>query len=218
MFKGKELGRTRMNRLKVWVWFVGLSLSMICAADGVDQLLAFQRSVTTVRAVFHQTVTDENGEAVQESTGVVLLSRPGRFRWSYKEPFEQLVVSDGTTIWFYDADLDQVTVRESDGVVGGTAALLFSRNGDMEKEFVLTPEKGSQGVEWVRARPKEKGSSFGSIRIGFKEGFPAGIELQDNFGQTTQLEFSHVELNPRIGDNRFRFIPPPGVDVLQSGE
>ena len=207
-----------MNRLKVWVWFVGLGLSMACAADGVDQLLAFQRNVSTVRAVFHQTVTDENGETMQDSTGVVLLSRPGRFRWSYKEPFEQVVVSDGTTVWFYDADLDQVTIRESDGVVGGTEALLFSRNGDIEKEFVLTPEKESLGVEWVRARPKEKESSFGAIRIGFKEGVPAGIELQDNFGQTTQLEFSHVELNARIGDKWFRFIPPPGVDVLRSGD
>lgn len=187
-------------------------------ADGVEQLLAFQHDVQTLAAGFKQMVTDENGQLMQTSSGSLVLARPNRFRWDYLAPYEQLIVSDGATAWFFDADLEQVTVKSIDGAVDGTAALLLSAGTAVEDEFRLSADGIRAGVEWVSARPRQAHSSFDTIRIGFRGNRPVAMELIDSFGQLTSLEFSNVRLNPTVAAERFEFVPPPGVDVLRSGD
>ena len=126
----------------------------ITHATGIDSLKSFMRNARTVRADFSQTVLDKSRNIVQTTSGAMQFERPGKFRWIYEKPYEQLIVGDGERIWFYDRDLAQVTVRKLDAAIGSSPAALLAGNNDIEKNFHLL-EIGLQGnimdyirVEW----------------------------------------------------------------------
>lgn len=141
--------------------------------------------------------------------------RPGKFRWSYEKPYEQLIVGDGTRIWFYDRDLEQVTVRALDAALGSSPAALLAGSSEIEKSFRLT-DLGLQGdIEWLEAIPKARESTFEWVRLGFtQKGVLKTMELHDHFGQTTVLTFSGLEQNPVLAPELFEFSPPQGADVI----
>jgi chaperone LolA len=180
----------------------------------VDMLQQFMTRTQTVEADFTQTIVDKNGKVVQKSSGTMALSRPGKFRWEYEKPYKQLIVGDGTRLWLYDKDLDQVTVKKLGAALGSTPAALLAGNNDIEKRYIVTDAGNSDGLEWAQAVPRTQGSGFESIRMGFNQSGLAAMELQDQFGQTTTIRFSNVRRNVKLADNLFSFTPPPGADVI----
>jgi len=186
------------------------------SADARDRLLAFQHDVKSLGAEFRQVVSDESGAVIQDSTGSVVLARPLRFRWDYRKPFEQLIVSDGETLWFYDADLEQVTVKVVGENLDNSAALVLSAKRPIEETFELQVLPSKDGIDWVRAKPRDTTGNFQAIEIGFKGRNLGMMVLRDNFGQTIRLEFADVRRNPRVTSEKFMFIVPPGVDVMRS--
>lgn len=196
----------------------GLLLTLLVPAlawaDDVQTLKNFFQSTTSMRAKFQQTVVDNLGRKVQEVTGTMELQRPGKFRWDYNKPYVQLIVGDGKKVWLYDPDLNQVTVRPLDKVLGSSPAALLAGNKDIDKTFDLR-NVGKQGeLNWVEAIPKEKESGFEKVVLGFKGNMLFEMEMRDSFGQITVIEFSSQEINPKLNDKSFRFAPPPGADVL----
>jgi len=180
------------------------------AADRLDAALA---SLAGLRAEFRQTVTDAGGELRESAEGSVSLARPGRFRWDYRKP-AQLIVSDGTTVWLYDEDLAQVTVRPAADSLAGTPAQLLSGQADIAGAFEISDGGEEGGLAWSRLRPKEPDGDFTELRVGVVGGELRRMSLLDKLGQTTLLEFSRIERNPRFDADTFTFVPPPGVDVV----
>lgn len=205
-----------MNFLKRSYFFLlFLLLTSTAEAGAIRSLKAFIQDTRTVRAVFMQTVLDKNGRMVQGGGGTMQFERPGKFRWVYEKPYEQLIVGDGARIWFYDHDLNQVTVRQLDLAIGSSPAALLAGSSDIETNFDLS-EIGLQGdTEWLEAKPKAKEGTFDWVRLGFTPGgVLKAMELHDNFGQTTVLTFSRVEQNPKLSPELFKFVPPEGADVI----
>ncbi len=194
-----------------------------CAnASGLESLENFVKTVKTAHTEFTQVVTmpPKDGQAgrTKNSTGIFEFSRPGHFRFEYKKPFEQTIVADGQTLWLYDVDLNQVTARKQAQVLGSTPAALIASAADvksLEKDFVLTPDADSDGMEWVRATPKAKDGTLQSVRIGFQSGALAVLEIVDSFGQKSSLRFSAFKANASLPATAFQFKPPAGADVIQ---
>jgi outer membrane lipoprotein carrier protein len=189
--------------------------SSVAEARAIDSLKSFIHNARTVRAEFAQTVLDRNARVVQKGNGVMQFERPGKFRWIYEKPYEQLIVGDGARIWFYDHDLNQVTVRKLDAAIGSSPAALLAGSGNIESEFNLE-EIGLQGdTEWLEARPKAKESTFEWVRLGFTPtGVLKAMELHDHFGQTTVLIFAGLQQNAKLAPELFKFNPPAGADVI----
>ena len=196
--------------------FLLLCLSPAVAQPAaIDSLKTFVQGTRTVRATFSQTLIDRDMRILQKTTGTMQFERPGKFRWTYEKPYEQLIIGDGVRVWFYDYDLNQVTVRKLDLAIGSSPAALLAGNGAIESSFTLS-ENGTQGgLEWLEARPKNKEGTFELVRLGFTPtGVLTAMELRDNFGQTTMLIFSGLEKNPRLGTDVFKFTPPKNADVI----
>jgi outer membrane lipoprotein carrier protein len=170
-------------------------------------------ALTSLRADFRQTVTDANGKLIESAEGSMSLARPGRFRWDYRVP-EQLIVSDGTTVWFHDIDLEQVTIRKAADTIEGTPAILLTGEGNLKAEFDVSDGGTAQGLAWSRLLPRRPDGDFRELRLGFANGQLRHMTLLDHLGQTTELEFARIQRNPRLDDSLFRFTPPPGVDVV----
>ncbi len=193
---------------------LGLGLATPAArADAVDALRAFTRDVKTGRANFTQTVTSPDGVKKKTSSGSFEFSRPNRFRFAYNKPFEQLIVSDGAKVWLHDIDLNQVSVRLLDQALGGTPAALLA-GGDLDKDFELAAQPSRDGLDWVLATPRTKDGGVVQLRVGFRGQELAALEIVDAFGQRSQLLFSAVQQGLPLPAERFRFVPPPGVDVI----
>src|SRR5687768_6387909 len=200
---------------RCWFFLLFFLFSAAAEADAINSLKNFMQNTRTFRAEFSQTVLDRSGRVVQKGGGTMQFERPGKFRWVYEKPYEQLIVGDSDRIWFYDHDLDQVTVRKLDVAIGSTPAALLAGSSDIEKSFDLS-DLGLQGdTEWLEATPKARESTFEWVRLGFtRGGVLKAMELHGNFGQTTVLGFSRLEKNPRLAPELFKFSPPEGTDVI----
>ena len=181
---------------------------------GLDQLHAFLTGAKSGKATFRQVVAPKGRQAAQESAGTFTFQRPGKFRWVYEQPYEQLIVGDGSKLWIYDRDLNQVIVRTLDVVLGGSPAALLAGDNALEKHFTLADAGRGDGLELVDARPKSAESGFERVRIGFRDNLPRRMELTDAFGNLTTLEFGTFERNPALDAAQFRFVPPKGADVV----
>jgi len=181
----------------------------------IDSLKTFVQGTRTVRATFSQTLIDRDMRILQKTSGTMQFERPGKFKWTYEKPYEQLIIGDGVRVWFYDYDLNQVTVRKLDLAIGSSPAALLAGNGAIESNFALSENDPQGGLEWLEARPKNKEGTFELVRLGFTStGLLRAMELRDNFGQTTMLVFSGLEKNPRLATDLFKFTPPKGADVI----
>ena len=160
-------------------------------AAATESLKNFIKETRTVRANFSQTLYDKNARTLQESKGTMLFERPEKFRWTYEKPYEQLIVGDGIQVWFYDQDLNQVTIRQFNIAIGSSPAALLAGSSTIEDNFVLN-ELGLQNeIEWLEAIPKSKESAFEFIQMGFSpDGMLRIMALRDSFGQTTLLTSS----------------------------
>jgi outer membrane lipoprotein carrier protein len=185
-------------------------------ADGVGRLREFAREVQAGEARFTQTVTSADGNRRKVTTGSFAFQRPNRFRFAYDRPAEQLIVSDGQKVWIYDADLNQATSRPLAKALGQTPAALLAGSSP-EQDFALAAEPASEGLEWVRATPRRReGATFQALRVGFRGKELAAVEITDNFGQRSLLQFSGwaAAAGPPPAE-RFRFVPPPGAEVVE---
>ena len=205
------------SRLARFGWMVLLSVAASAVqADPLETLRDFTRDAKTGRANFSQTVSAPDGLKKKTSSGSFEFARPDRFRFSYTKPFEQQIVADGRKVWLYDLDLNQVTVRAMSQALGATPASLLA-GGAMDKDFELSNAQPKDGLDWVQATPRQKeGATVQTLRIGFRGKTLAALEIVDAFGQRSLLQFSAVELNPKLADETFRFVPPKGVDVIES--
>ncbi|MDH4235053.1 MAG: outer membrane lipoprotein chaperone LolA, partial [Gallionella sp.] len=190
-------------------------LPLAAHAGAIDQLKTFIASTRSAQANFTQEVLDRNGKRIQSASGVMQFQRPGKFRWSYQRPYEQLIVGDGAKFWLYDVDLNQVTVKKLDAALGSSPAALLSGNNEIERDFDLKESGERDGFEWLQATPKGKESSFDRITMAFNaQSELVVMELNDMFGNKTVLRFSAMQRNPKLPEQQFKFTPPKGADVL----
>ncbi|ADE16448.1 outer membrane lipoprotein carrier protein LolA [Nitrosococcus halophilus Nc 4] len=178
------------------------------------RLETFLERVHSLRAEFHQILLDEYNEPLEESRGIFFLQRPGKFRWDYHEPFTQAIVADGERIWFYDPDLEQVTVKNQKLALGDTPALLLSGERLPEETFQINNLASHNHLAWVELLPRNKEAAFERLLLGFDNNTLRQMELHDSFGQITRLSFSEVEVNLSLDSSLFVFTPPEGVDVM----
>ena len=184
------------------------------AGPAIDQLHQFLEGTRAARASFAQVVINKSGKQGQKANGSMIFQRPSKFRLSYEKPYEQLIVGDGSKLWTWDKDLNQVVVKPMGKAVGASPASLLAGDNDMEKNFELKEGGEVDGVVWLDATPKSTDAGFDRVRIGFKGGLPKAMEWRDNFGQTTQLSFGTFERNPSVTADTFHFTPPKGADVV----
>jgi len=203
-----------MHWLRLAVVAAGCALLAPAHGGSLDQLRAFLTQTSSARGEFVQRVSARSGSAQPVSSGRFAFQRPGKFRWTYEKPYEQVIVADGTRLVLYDKDLNQVTIRKLGAALPSSPASILFGSNEFDKEFEVADAGVRDGLEWVRARPRAKDSTFELIEIGFRDGLPQAMRLADNFGQVTQLIFSKLERNPKLGAETFGFTPPKGADVL----
>lgn len=207
-----------MSRLTSATLSAALFSASAVHAAGVAQLNAFATQVKSAKGEFVQRQVSGQGDAVKvkaTSQGTFVFARPGKFIWQYTKPYEQVLQSDGTKLYIWDKDLNQVTAKKlGNALASSPAAILFGSN-DLSKHFVIKDGALKQGIDWVSLTPRSKDSQFNQIGIGFKNGQLEAMELQDAFGNTTLLTFSNLTKNPKLNAQSFQFKVPAKADMIK---
>ena len=222
---------TRCFRHMVTFWVGALFGFSVLAqtpnADALNSLSLFLKQTQSGRAQFTQVVTSpakaDQAPRRKTSSGTFEFHRPQQFRFSYLKPFVQTMVSDGQSLWLYDADLNQVTVRKQSQALGQTPAAFIASTGDLkvlQAEFNLLAEPDTEGLQWVKATPKQSEGAVQTIRVGLKvqgQAIPvlSVLEIVDGLGQTSRLSFQNFEVNAKLAPETFQFKAPPGAQVIR---
>ena len=189
------------------------------------ELDRFLGRLKTLDVRFRQVLVDAHGAQISRSSGTLIVERPGRFRWDVRPlgaqaggaatGAGQLMIGDGRNVWFYDRDLQQVTVRPVSAALSATPAMLLSGTVDVHEHFKESPAGRREGLEWVFVEPRDpSGADFRHALFGFEHGILERMILEDTLGQVATVVFRHVEVNVPISAKLLTFSPPPGVDVI----
>jgi len=185
------------------------------AADARAQMRDFVAKVSAATGSFSQYTVGPQGQTRPAQSGAFSFQRPGRFKWAVRQPYEQLIVSDGKQVFQYDPDLAQVTVRAVDQAIGASPAAILFGSGSLEDAFDVEARPERDGLQWLRARPRGGDAGFTQVDIGMRDALPARIELLDAFGQTTRVDLSDIRPQAGLPEDEFRFTPPAGTDVVR---
>ena len=207
-----------LHKLTALISLAALFGAAAAAASPASDVERYLNGLASWTADFEQTIDDGHGTVLRSAAGRLYLQRPGKFRWDYSQPSEQLVLADGKQIWFYDKDLAQANVRDMDVSLASTPASLLSGSTSVSAEFNVTAMPASAGLQWFQLVPKHADTDFQLVRIGFnKNGELASMFLADKLNQITQLTFANSKRNEKFAPDLFSFVPPPGVDVIGRG-
>lgn len=204
----------RVSWLAALFGALGLLAAQWAGASAATQVDQYLSGLASWSADFKQTIDDGSGKILRSAAGHLYLQRPGKFRWDYTEPSEQLVLADGQKIWFYDKDLAQANVREMDATLASTPAMLLSGSGSVSAQFDITSLPAAEGLEWFQLKPKHRDGDFQVVRIGFLKGELVKMSLADKLNQVTRLSFTDAKRNQQFPPDLFTFTPPAGVDVI----
>jgi outer membrane lipoprotein carrier protein len=190
------------------------TLASAASSTALDQFL---ENLQSLRASFSQVVVDAKGKQLENGQGTLLVRRPGRFRWEYtpEDAGPQLLVADGTNLWFYDRDLQQATVKPAAAALTTTPVILLSGTpAEMRAAFTITDAGTRDSLAWVRVTPRSAAAEFSSAELGFRGAQLARLVIHDRLNQTDTLNFTHSARDAPVEDSELRFTPPAGVDVI----
>ncbi len=195
-----------------------LALSLTQVVQAQTPLDKYLEQLKTLRTEFSQVVTDGSGRQVQQASGKLVIVRPGRFRWELMpagaNESAQLMISDGKNLWFYDRDLEQVSVKPASAALTATPAGLLSGEGDVRQWFTVAAAGKRDGLDWVKVVPKQGDADIREAQLAFDKQELRRMILKDKLGQTVRLDFLTSERNPAVPDAEVEFSPPAGADVI----
>lgn len=211
--------------LALTLLLLGTAAPLVSAATAVDDtgvgvasLRNFIATVQSLQAGFTQRVLDSRQQVVEESSGTVVMQRPGRFRWDYQRPFQRLIVADGEKVWLYEADLEQVTIRRLSSSIGDTPAALLTGKESVLERFTVGKAWRADGLSWVSLTPRSADSDFAGVALGFDGQVLRQLRLDDRLGQQTRVALTDVRVNSLVAPDTFRFTTPAGADVIDDSE
>ena len=179
-----------------------------------SELTDYLNNLHTFKSDFVQSVFSPNNNKKQRSKGLIIVQSPNKFYLEYNDPYKLIYVADGKKLWSYDEDLEQVVVKDQGNLLINTPAMLLGNPKDLTKSYRIEKLGVTEGVLWFELTPKKDNSNFETVGLAFKDNELIAMEMKDNFGQVTRLAFNNIVKNPNVSNNRFKFVPPKGVDVI----
>lgn len=198
-----------------------------CYGLSVDELITKVQGnydgIADIQARFAQEYINRSLNQVKKAEGRVYFKKPGMMRWEYHKPGRQEIVSDGSTIWHYQPDDNQVIVGEISKAMRAKLSIAFlSGEGDLRRDFhILSPEGQSQRDDrWylLELAPIQSQADLQRLvlRIDPKRYLIVQTDIYDAFDNINRIHFSGIKVDQGLPDSLFTFTIPPNTQVLRS--
>ncbi|MFY9941219.1 MAG: outer membrane lipoprotein carrier protein LolA [Desulfobacterales bacterium] len=186
--------------------------------EGVENRYA----VPGFSADFTQSSTIKALDLTDTASGRALFMHPAKMRWEYDQPEKKIYISDGTTLWVYSPDQNQVMVGHApEFFKGGQGASFLADMQSMRKQFViaLAPEQ-TEGAHTLKLLPREKNIDLASIylTVDAETFIVSRVDTVNAYEDRTRIVLSGVRFEQHPDPDQFHFTVPPGADVLELNE
>ncbi len=183
----------------------------------VNRLQQRYGDISTIEADFSQEFHSATMGEPQSSAGKVYLKKPGKMRWDYTAPIKDQIVSDGTHVWVYQPDLNQVIERRTDAATAGIATDFLTGIGDLKKDFTikLSAQTGATWTLELTPRTPQPNLQKLFMDVDKKALLVVKTRVVDNFGNETRVSFSNIKTNYALTDKLFEFKTPEGASVIR---
>jgi outer membrane lipoprotein carrier protein len=193
-----------------------------CAGGRVARIQTVYQALQSFEAHFAQEDVQTDGRRVQ-AAGTVSYLKPGRMRWEYAPPNEQLLVTDGKTVWLYDPILDNVTVQALGELTQGTPLAFLLGVGNLEKDFAcrgFTRPPPADGLDYVELVPRQPIPALAYIQLGAqpRTGRIASLRMVDAQGNLREVRFKDLRTDVHLSPQAFTFVVKPGMEVIRKSE
>ncbi len=204
-----------MNRISILaaaVFFSGIAHAQT-PANALTDFKSYTRDLTSLSGSFTQEVRDKNGRVSRQSVGTFAIARPGKFRFVYEKPYKQTIVSDGTTVWLHDEDLNQVTIKKLGETVNEQPLALLLDASAADKLFDLKALEPQGSIGFVEAKSKKPDAAFTDLRVAIVALQPRELTWRDALQNVNTIRFESLSKNGKLAADAFAFTPPKGADV-----
>ena len=223
--RGRGQGEGAVLLAALLVLLLSLSAPPAAHAQSLDEVVNGVEStygkIIDLRAEFTQTARNKSLGQDIKAEGVVALKKGGKMRWDYKSPAPQQIVSDGTSLWVYTPELNQVNKGNAPKALAGPAGSFLSGLGKIREEFTVrflnpaSPRDGS-GRPVLDLTPKQPTPLLTRLvlTVDPKDYVVRQAVLYDQFQNTVTMQFNKVQVNPGLSDSLFVFTPPKDAAVV----
>ena len=184
-------------------------------ANALTDFKSYTRDLTSLSGAFTQEVRDKNGRVSRQSVGTFAIARPGKFRFVYEKPYKQTIVSDGTTVWLHDEDLNQVTIKKLGETVNEQPLALLLDASAADKLFDLKALESQGSIGFVEAKSKKTDAAFSDLRVAMVALQPRELTWRDALQNVNTIRFTELSKNGKLAADAFTFAIPKGADVLK---
>lgn len=223
------INRKFLSLLKTSITSRSLSIFLLAAvfsvnAEQISDAQEFANKVSALmnyQADFQQSVIDEAGQLVEQTAGEFVIQRPNHFRWQTKSDYQQLIVADGSNMFTYDIDLEQVTIQTQSDVLAESPLLLITSNAaQIEQSFNVRKTDDLKHKRILfQLTPKQSDGVFNSINLLFEENKIIELLMLDSLGQQITVKFSNITINNKqLQQKLFSFQIPKEVEIIDSRE
>ncbi|TCV93149.1 outer membrane lipoprotein carrier protein [Luteibacter rhizovicinus] len=203
-----------MKRLALMLVLSLCSLSAVAAGAARERLDTFAKGLHSLSGRFSQTMSSANGDPGKTSSGTMALEAPRQFRWETTAPYKQTIVADGSRVWLFDPDLEQVTVRKQSTEESQSPLTVLTDISQLDRDFKVTEQGERDGLTWLRLTSTGKDPQFAFADLGFDANGLARMMFRDQLGNTTEIRFAGWVRNAALPAGTFSFTPPEGADVI----
>lgn len=186
-----------------------LLLSSSVMAAPKDELSKRLQMSDGFSANFTQQLISPEGEVLTQGAGKVDISRPSLFRWETTSPDENLLVSDGKSLWYYSPFIQQVSIYSQEQAIEQTPFILLTRNRASDWDSYKVSQQG----DLFTLLPTAVESNQGTFKLEIdKKGAVKGFSVIEQDGQKSEFKFNNINLSKPSADY-FTFSVPEGVEV-----
>ena len=205
-----------MHRITLVISCLAFSSIVKAQSTAINELDRLLQDLRTLSADITQLIVESDGGVLEESEILLHVKRPDGFYWETISPFPELLVTNGTKLWTYQPDLEQVVIENWDPDQTELAAqLLYGQTDNLRDNYYIVAINSEQ-TRSFELKPKSADSLYELITINFLNESLDLIYIQSSSGERTAWQFMTSRINVPLGDDLFEFVPPEGIEVINN--
>lgn len=199
-------------------WFFGC-IPVVAAAQSspLQALVATLAQTTSIQAEVEQLILSQDGREIQALQGEIAMQKPDRLYWHVSEPYEELMISDGESVWYYEPDLEQVSIQDYPDDIESNPILLL--NGDLQalaEIYEVSMGFVDEEIKQYILLPLLPSSAYERFSLTFSGSDLMQMQFESSVGQLTSFSFSNIINNQALDSGLFDFAIPAGIEIIDS--
>lgn len=211
--------------IKFTIACLSLSYSLLLAAQETASASPLQELVNTLaetssmQAQVEQLILSQDGRQIQALQAELIMQKPDLMNWHVTEPYEEFMVSDGVSLWYYEPDLEQVSIQDFPNDVENNPILLL--NNDLQAiadAYEVSVGYVDEEVKQYVLLPLTASSSYERFSMTFSGPDLLQMQFESSVGQLTSFSFTNITNNGVIDPTVFSFAIPANIELIDSRE